>query len=73
MKSKPWIPTQKKPWKPRTESELRKTLERLGPLHPDQVKSLVCLFVGHSRVVEVCLGQVTCVRCAEMVGATPER
>lgn len=33
-----------------------------------QKAAVVCALVGHSRVVEVCFGQVTCARCEAILG-----
>jgi hypothetical protein len=31
---------------------------------------LLCAFLGHPRVVDVCFGQVTCARCHAILGDT---
>ncbi len=36
----------------------------------NKLKAILCVLVGHSRIVEMCWGQVTCARCGDVVGDT---
>lgn len=48
-----------------------KTLEKMtGPMNDQQKKELACALIGHSRVVNVCFGEVTCARCGALLGDT---
>jgi len=39
-------------------------------LDAEQRAAVVCAIVGHSRIINICLGQVTCSRCDEILGDT---
>lgn len=43
-------------------------LGRLKGLRGGDRKSVMCALVGHSRIVESCLGQITCSRCGAVIG-----
>lgn len=43
---------------------------RIKGLDPDQARRVVCALVGHTRVVAVCFGQITCERCEGVIGDT---
>jgi ribosomal protein S27E len=41
---------------------------RIQGLKPEQAKAVVCALVGHSRIVDTCMGYIHCARCGEQVG-----
>lgn len=53
-----------------TKRELSAKLKALEPLSDHQKKSIVCAITGHSRIIQICFGQVTCARCDDVIGDT---
>ena len=53
-----------------TNQELEAKLTGLGDLPDETKKKVVCALVGHSRIVRLFWGQVTCGRCGAVVGDT---
>lgn len=51
-----------------TQNELLDKLVLLDPQSKGQRDKLVCLLVGHSRIVEYCFGYVYCARCGGQLG-----
>lgn len=51
-----------------TQEELEARLAALGEVSDDQKQQITCALVGHSRIRESCLGQITCGRCGAIVG-----
>lgn len=56
--------------KPTTEAELMDRIAALGDLDEDQRNQIVCALIGHSRIVSMCFGYVSCARCATQIGDT---
>lgn len=44
--------------------------KRIHGLDEETSKNVVCALVGHSHVVHLCLGEVTCARCGDRIGDT---
>lgn len=55
---------------PESQEDLEARLSFLGPIDDDTKRSVACALVGHSGIVEVCFGQVTCGRCGTVLGDT---
>ena len=39
-------------------------------LPKEEARRVVCALAGHSRVVDLCFGQITCTRCSDILGDT---
>lgn len=50
-------------------SELLKKVKSLG-ISREQEKGVICLIIGHSRIVSMFFGYVSCGRCGEQIGDT---
>jgi len=54
-----------------TEKELQTKIAALGlPEDDPRIKGIVCQLIGHSRIVELCFGYVSCARCGDQIGDT---
>ena len=51
-----------------TKKEYEAKMAALEPLDDAQRKGVTCSLLGHSNIVEVCFGYVTCSRCGEQLG-----
>lgn len=43
---------------------------RIAGLDDETQKKMVCALVGHSKIVEMCIGYVHCARCGAQIGDT---
>lgn len=50
-------------------SELLKKVKSLG-VDRDTEKDVICSLIGHSRIVSMCFGYVSCGRCGAQIGDT---
>lgn len=53
-----------------TKAELEKKIAALGKISDAQKRSVTCSLVGHSRVISMCFGYVSCARCEDQIGDT---
>lgn len=53
-----------------TKANLKRILKQTGKLTDAQRGALICSLLGHPKIVEVCMGQVTCARCDAILGDT---
>lgn len=53
-----------------TKKALLEKLKLLDLQDEGTKKDVVCALVGHSDIIDVCFGEVTCGRCGEIVGDT---
>ena len=54
-----------------TEEELQAKIAALDlPEGDPRIKGIVCQLIGHSRIVELCFGYVSCARCGDQIGDT---
>lgn len=56
------------PKKPLTEIGLKRKIRALGDISEEEKAGVACVLVGHSNVVDLCFGYVTCARCGEQIG-----
>jgi len=52
------------------ESQLRDKLALLELADAEQIKSVTCSLIGHSRIQTTCFGYYYCGRCGDQVGDT---
>ncbi len=45
-------------------------LAALAPADDAQRNAVTCALLGHSHIVDMCFGYVTCARCGEQIGDT---
>lgn len=48
----------------------KEVLSRIEGLNDETARAVICALVGHSKVIDICFGQVTCNRCGEILGDT---
>lgn len=48
-----------------TKKEVQSRIEGLDEM---QAKNVICALVGHSRIVTMCFGYVSCARCEDQIG-----
>lgn len=53
-----------------TKTELLKKIAALGKISDAQKRSVTCSLIGHSRVISMCFGYVSCARCEDQIGDT---
>lgn len=53
-----------------TKADLMAKLKVLEPVDKEQRNSMVCLLMGHSKIVTYCFGYVNCARCDAQIGDT---
>lgn len=53
-----------------TKAELLGKLDALGEITEQQRKDVTCSLVGHSRIINMCLGYMSCGRCGAHLGDT---
>lgn len=49
---------------------LAEVKRRVKGLEEGAARSVVCALVGHSRIVHLCFGEVSCARCGARIGDT---
>ena len=54
----------------RTQNDLEMKLAALGELAVPERNRVTCALIGHSRIVTMCLGYVSCARCGDQIGDT---
>lgn len=54
----------------RTKADLEKRIAALGGISDEQKRSVVCSLIGHSHVIDMCFGYVSCARCNAQIGDT---
>ena len=52
------------------EEDLRRKLEALGEIGIPQRNRITCILIGHSRIVTMNYGHVSCARCGDQIGDT---
>jgi hypothetical protein len=53
-----------------TKAELKLKLKALEPIDKETKKNIVCSLIGHSDIVDFCMGYVSCGRCGAHLGDT---
>lgn len=51
-----------------TESDVRAAVEAVPGLSDGQKRSMVCVMVGHSRIILTDFGYIYCARCEDRIG-----
>ncbi len=54
----------------KTKTELLKKLESMKIKSAEKKARVVCAIIGHSRIVSMCFGYVSCSRCQDQIGDT---
>lgn len=55
---------------PLTKAKLIAKIKALGKITTEQKHEIVCSLIGHSKIVDLCFGYVTCARCNQQIGDT---
>lgn len=45
-------------------------LKGLGGISEEQQREIICTLIGHSRIITICFGYVSCARCEHQIGDT---
>lgn len=53
-----------------TKADVMNKIRALGKIDAEQRNSIVCSLVGHSRIIKMCFGYVSCGRCDSQIGDT---